>query len=135
MAIVATLLSASLLAGSLQLPAAPLAELPAHVQSSVNWEIEYDRLRLHNGLSWGFAGAMIVTGTLLFVVPGNCSNPDPDFGCGEIILPFIFGMVLLPLAAIPIGTGIYWSVRIRRHKRARQVAVFRPTLGGFSLQF
>lgn len=100
-----------------------------------SWEREHRRLKLHTGLSGGFAGAMVLTGVLLFVVPGHCSNPDPDFGCGEIIVPYLIGAALFPLALIPTGTGIYWGVRLHRHKQSQPTAVLRPSVGGFVLHF
>lgn len=99
------------------------------------WEGEHRRLKLHAGLSGGFAGALVLTGVLLFVVPGHCSDPDPDFGCGEIIVPYLVGAAMFPLALIPTGTGIYWGVRLHRHKKSRPTAVLRPSVGGLALQF
>ena len=99
------------------------------------WEREHRRLKLHAGLSGGFAGAMVLTGVLLFVLPGRCSNPDPDFGCGEIFAPYFIGAALFPLALIPTGTGIYWGVRLHRHKQSQPTAVLRPSAGGFALHF
>jgi len=99
------------------------------------WEQEERRLKLHAGLSGGFAGAMVVTITLLLVVPGHCSDPNPDFGCGEGIGPAIAGITLIPLTAIPISTGIYWGVRLHRHRKQRPTARLRPGLGGLKLEF
>ena len=36
------------------------------------------------------------SGVLLFVVPGHCSNPHPEFGCGEIFVPYLIGTALFP---------------------------------------
>lgn len=99
------------------------------------WEHEERRLKLHAGLSGGFAGAMVVTGTLLLVVPGHCSDPNPDFGCGEGIGAAVAGIALFTLAAIPIGTGIYWGVRLHRHRKRAPTARLRPALGGLTLEF
>lgn len=69
------------------------------------------------------------------MAPGHCSNPHPEFGCGEIFVPYLIGTALFPLAVIPTSTGIYWGVRLHRHRRARPTAVLRPSVGGFAVQF
>lgn len=104
-------------------------------QQLAAWEIEQRRLKLHTGLSGGFAGAMVLTGALLFILPGLCRDPDPEFGCGEIFLPYLIGTALFPLALIPTGTGIYWGVRLHRHKKQQPVARLRPAGGGLVLHF
>ncbi|MBK7829062.1 hypothetical protein [Nannocystis sp.] len=102
----------------------------AAAEKQATWASERRRLQLHTGLSGGFASAMVLTGTLLLVVPGNCSNDD-CFSFGRVIT----GVVLLPLAAIPIGTSIYWGVRLGRHHRQQPTVVLRPRAGGLVVHF
>lgn len=99
------------------------------------WEHDERRFKLHTGLSGGFAGAMVLTSTLLLVLPGLCSDPHPDYGCGESIAPAIAGISLFVLAAIPIATGISWGVRLHRHRKQRPTARLRPGPGGLALEF
>lgn len=103
----------------------------AAAEQEAAWERERRRLQLHTGLSGGFAGAMVLTGTVLLVAPGDCSGEECFPGLGRLIT----GFVILPLAIIPISTGIYWGVRLHRHDRRQPTAILRPGGGGLVLNF
>jgi hypothetical protein len=103
----------------------------AAAEQEAVWEREHRRLQLHTGLSGGFAGAMVLTGTVLLVAPGDCSGEECFPSLGRLIT----GFVMLPLAIIPISTGIYWGVRLHRHNRQEPAAVLRPGGGGLVLSF
>lgn len=121
-------------------PAAPLEQerplrserAPSDADREAAWTTERRRLQLHTGLSGAFAGLLIVTGTLLMVVPDGCNNPNCELNFGR----FFTGLALVfPLSAIPITTGIVWGVRLHRHNRKRPTAVLHPRAGGFVLNF
>lgn len=95
---------------------------------AAKWHREQRRFQIGAGLSGAFAGLMVVTGTLLILDPLGCRTCELD------LLRFFSGVAILPLAAIPTATGIYWGVRLHRHGRQRPV-VLRPGAGGFALHF
>lgn len=95
------------------------------------WTAERRRLRLHTGLSFGFAGALLVSGVALMIDPCDPQNEFCELNLGR----FFSGVALATLSAIPVGTGIYWGVRLGRHNRAHRAAILRPSPGGFVLHF
>lgn len=100
-------------------------------QQAVNWADERRRLQIHAGLSGAFAGAMLVTGLVLMLGPDGCDNINCELNYGRVFT----GVGLVALAPIPTATGIYWGVRLHRHKRQQPTAILRPGAGGFVLQF
>ena len=106
-------------------------------QRETEWSTRGERLRLHAGLSGAFGGALLLTGTVLLAVTMSSARHECDtFGFCELSLgPFIAGVTMFPLALIPIGTGIYWGIRLRRHGRERPSALLRPRVGGLVLHF
>lgn len=100
-------------------------------QDAASWSAERRRLQLRTGLSGAFAGAMLLTGTLLMTLPDGCDNINCELNYGR----FFTGLALIPLAAIPITTGIVHGVRLHRHDRKRPVALLAPRAGGFALHF
>ena len=114
-----------------ELPVRSERAAPAAEQRQLTWSRERRRLQLHTGLSGGFTGAMLLTGTLLLVLPDGCNNPNCELNFGRTIT----AITLLPLAVIPMSFTIYWGVRLGRHNRQRPTSVLRPGPGGFVLQF
>lgn len=100
-------------------------------QNAASWSAERRRLQIRTGLSGAFAGAMLLTGTLLMTVPDGCHNVNCELNYGRVFT----GLALIPLAAIPISTGIVYGVRLHRHDRQRPVALLAPRAGGFALHF
>lgn len=104
---------------------------PPAQRTAAAWSAERRRLQLHTGLSGAFAGAMILAGTLLMTLPDSCQGDFCEFNYAR----FIPALTILPLATIPITTGIVHGVRLHRHNQARPTAVLRARAGGFVLQF
>jgi len=100
-------------------------------QDAASWSAERRRLQIRTGLSGAFAGAMLLTGTLLLTIPDGCNNVNCELNFGRVIT----GIAMFPLAAIPITTGIVYGVRLHRHDRQRPVAILAPRAGGFALHF
>ncbi len=100
-------------------------------QTAAGWSAERRRLQIRTGLSGAFAGVMLLTGTLLMTVPDGCTNINCELNYGR----FFTGLALIPLAAIPISTGIVYGVRLHRHNRQRPAAILAPRAGGFALHF
>lgn len=133
-AMLATLLFTALQSPAIEGPEPPpsVATRPrAAERQEAAWSAERRRLQVHAGLSGAFAGAMLLTGTLLMVTPGPCTGPNCELPLGRVIT----GMALASLAPIPLGTGIYWGVRLHRHNRQRPGALLRPGAGGFVIHF
>lgn len=126
---------------SLEGPREELAALDARSQppptpeSAAQWNSEQRRLQAAVGVSAGLMAAFLLTGLLVLTVPPNCSDPDPDFGCGEGYGRAITAMIMFPAAAVTVIPTAVYGVRLSRHNERRPVARLQLTPGGFALRF